>query len=330
MRLLYTFTLLFFTVNSAFAISNTDYSTAVGEFVSRMEKQHQFDAEELNQLFKSVEIKDSILKAISKPAEGTMPWYKYRKIFITDKRIAGGLKFWQENELTLAAVSQQYGVPPEIIVAIIGVETRYGGNTGSFRVIDALATIGFAYPKRSKYFLKELENFLLLCREESMDPLKPLGSYAGAMGMPQFMPSSFRHYSVDHDGDAKRDIWKNTADVIASIANYFNAHHWQPQQAVGFPATAIGDGFNSALSKGLKPNTTYSELQGLKVTTSAQLEADTPVRLLEFEQPQGSDLWLALKNFYVITRYNRSAMYAMVVYQLSQAILDKRMHSSQP
>ena len=324
MRLFFALAALLLASNSTISGAAIDHQDAVHAFVSRMQTEHQFDAAKLSKLFQSVEIKDSILEAISRPAEGTMPWYKYRKIFITDSRIAGGLKFWQENELTLAAVSQQYGVPAEIIVAIIGVETRYGGNTGSYRVIDALATIGFGYPKRSKFFLKELENFLLLCREEKMDPLKPLGSYAGAMGIPQFMPSSFRHFSVDHDGDAKRDIWHNSADVIASIANYFSEHHWQPMQPVSFPAKAIGEKYQSAVSKGLKPNTTIGQLQALNVSTAQELPLDTPIRLLEFQQQEGTDLWLALDNFYVITRYNHSAMYAMAVYQLSQAILDKK------
>ncbi|MCK5190946.1 MAG: lytic murein transglycosylase, partial [Methylococcales bacterium] len=203
--------------NALAAIEETELFNG---FVSNMVEKHQFDDAELKQLFQAVDIKGNIIKAMERPAEG-MPWYKYRKIFMTDKRIKGGVKFWQENEVTLSEVESKTGVPAEIIVAIIGVETQYGGNTGHHRVIDALSTLGFAYPKRSKFFLSELENFLILCREEKMNPLEPTGSYAGAMGIPQFMPSSYRAYAADFENDKKRDIWNNPADAIASVANYF-------------------------------------------------------------------------------------------------------------
>ena len=190
----------------------------------------------LMSLFQSVEIKEDILKRISSPAEG-LPWYKYRKIFMTEARINGGVKFWRENEPALTAVEKQTGVPAEIIIAIIGVETLYGQKTGNYRVIDALSTLAFAYPPRSKFFLSELENFLLLCRDEHINPLEPTGSYAGAMGMPQFMPSSFRTYAVDFDNDNHRDIWHNKSDVIASVANYFVKHQWQTGQAIAIPVS---------------------------------------------------------------------------------------------
>jgi membrane-bound lytic murein transglycosylase B len=324
MRIIYALTGLFLSLQSLAVMAEIKQQTIVDSFIAKMQSEHQFKAEELTQLFKAVESKDSILRAISKPAEGSMPWYKYRKIFMTDSRISGGVEFWHQNELTLSTVAQQYGVPAEIIVAILGVETRYGKHTGRYRVIDALSTLGFGYPKRSNFFLKELENFLLLCREENMDPLKPLGSYAGAMGLPQFMPSSFRHYAVDHDGDSMRDIWNNSADVIASIASYFSRHHWQPGQLVSIPTQAIGEKYKSALSEGLKPNLTVQQLQSLQLSTSVDLPPEMPARLLEYEREEGSELWITLNNFYVITRYNHSAMYAMAVYQLSQAILDKK------
>ena len=293
-------------------------------FITRMNSDHQFDKDKLSSLFQSVEIKDSILKAISSPAEG-IPWYKYRKIFLTDKRINGGVKFWQDNEQALTSVQEQYGVPPEIIVAIIGVETFYGGNTGSYRVIDALSTLGFAYPKRSKFFTSELENFLLLCRDEKMDPLQPVGSYAGAMGIPQFMPSSFRAYAADYDGDGRHDIWNNNGDVIASVGNYFVKHHWQPGQPVAYPVNVTGKAFKSALTKGLKPDITVEKLKSLNVEPEESLDQTKKVKLLSFETKKGHDYWIGLKNFYVITRYNHSPLYAMAVYQLSQEILDKKM-----
>lgn len=304
-------------------------------FIETMVTKHQFNGDELNELFESVEIKDDILKKISSPAEG-LPWYKYRKIFMTEARIDGGVKFRQENRSALAAVEQQYGVPAEVIVAIIGVETNYGQNTGKHRVIDALSTLAFAYPPRSKFFLSELENFLLLCREEHMNPLEPTGSYAGAMGMPQFMPSSFRVYAADYDNDGRRDIWHNEGDVIASIANYFARHEWQAGQVIALPVQLIsdtnyGDSYKTALKNDdLKPNLRVAELESLNLKISSRpLPLDTKVKLLAFEQqPDGQktseELWAALDNFYCITRYNHSPLYAMAVYQLSLAILNKK------
>jgi len=300
-------------------LSAVEENDRLYHFIENMANKHQFDRDKLKQLLDQVEIKQSILKAISRPAEG-MPWYKYRKIFLTDSRIKGGVKFWQQNQQALAEVEQQYGVPAEIMIAIIGVETRYGQNTGSYRVIDALSTLGFAYPKRSKFFLSELENFLILARQEKMNPLEPVGSYAGAMGMPQFMPSSYLSYAADFDQDGKRDIWNNTGDVLASIANYFNRHHWQKGEPVAFKVETSGEQWKKALTKGLKPDVSVKQLKGWQVRVPDNLADDVQVKLLEFEQPEGRDLWVGLNNFYVITRYNHSPLYAMAVYQLSQAI----------
>lgn len=296
---------------------------AINAFIRKMVTTHQFDESELHALFDSVEIKDDILKRISSPSEA-LPWYKYRKIFLTEARINAGVQFWRDNEQALAAAEKQYGVPAQIIIAIIGVETLYGKNTGNHRVIDALSTLAFAYPPRSKFFLSELEQYLLLCREENINPADPVGSYAGAMGMPQFMPSSFRNFATDFDNDNHRDIWHNKSDVIASIANYFAKHHWQAGQAIVFPATAKGTKYKSALNKDLKPDLTFTELKSLQINTSRPLPISNKAKLLAFEQEQGEELWVALDNFYVITRYNHSPLYAMAVYQLSQAILNKK------
>lgn len=297
-------------------------SPEVEGFIEQMVTKHHFGRLQIQAWLQAAEIKPAILKSISSPAEG-ISWHKYRKIFMTDKRIEGGVQFWQQNAATLNTVSTQYGVPAEIIIAIIGVETQYGGNVGNYRVIDALATLGFAYPKRSAFFLSELENFLLLCREEHTDPLTPVGSYAGAMGLPQFMPSSYRKFAVDFEQDKHRNIWTNPRDAIASVANYFAKHEWQTGADVFLPVLAEGDAYKAAIHTELEPDLTTAELQRLGISLIDKIPADAKVKLMAFEQEQGEDLWLGLHNYYVITRYNRSPLYALAVYQLSQAIADR-------
>lgn len=270
-------------------------------------------------LLDQAERKQSILDAISRPAEKTKPWYDYRKIFLTDKRAREGVAFAQQNAETLAKVSDQTGVPASVITAIIGVETFYGRITGSYRVIDALATLAFDYPKRSPFFTRELQNFLVLAYESGKDPLALKGSYAGAMGYGQFMPSSYRAYAVDYDGDGVADIWTNADDAIASVANYFLRHGWQPGAPVIVPANYDGDS-SEIFAGGLKPEKTVGELaeEGFAPRSATDISlAATPLRL---EGSEGYEYWLCLENFYVITRYNHSAMYALSVWQLSQEI----------
>ena len=296
---------------------------AVKRFIARMVGRHGFSAAELTRQFQGVETQPSILDAIAKPAEAK-PWFQYREIFMTEARIAGGVEFWRNNAAALQAVQQQYGVPPEIIIAIIGVESKYGAVTGKYRVIDALATLGFAHPTRSEFFLNELESYLLLSRKEGLDPLLPTGSYAGAMGLPQFMPSSFLSYAVDFDHDGKRDIWKDQADAIASVANYFANNHWQAGAAVAYPVTAIGQSYRQALDKGVKPDVKVAQLRALGIQVPERLANTETVKLLSFALADGEELWLGLHNFYVITRYNHSPLYAMAVYQLSEAIAERQ------
>ena len=270
-------------------------------------------------LLDQAERKQSILDAISRPAEKTKPWYDYRKIFLTDKRAREGVAFAQQNAETLAKVSDQTGVPASVITAIIGVETFYGRITGSYRVIDALATLAFDYPKRSPFFTRELQNFLVLAYESGKDPLALKGSYAGAMGYGQFMPSSYRAYAVDYDGDGVADIWTNADDAIASVANYFLRHGWQPGSPVIVPANYDGDS-SEIFAGGLKPEKTVGELaeEGFAPRSATDISlVATPLRL---EGSEGYEYWLCLENFYVITRYNHSAMYALSVWQLSQEI----------
>ncbi|MBT4854603.1 MAG: lytic murein transglycosylase B, partial [Halieaceae bacterium] len=260
-------------------------------------------------LLDQAERKQSILDAISRPAEKTKPWYDYRKIFLTDKRAREGVAFAQQNAETLAKVSDQTGVPASVITAIIGVETFYGRITGSYRVIDALATLAFDYPKRSPFFTRELQNFLVLAYESGKDPLALKGSYAGAMGYGQFMPSSYRAYAVDYDGDGVADIWTNADDAIASVANYFLRHGWEPGAPVIVPANYDGDS-SEIFAGGLKPEKTVGELaeEGFAPRSATDISlVATPLRL---EGSEGYEYWLCLENFYVITRYNHSAMYA--------------------
>ncbi|MBT3505094.1 MAG: lytic murein transglycosylase B, partial [Piscirickettsiaceae bacterium] len=239
----------------------------LSDFIDEMHQEQQFEKAELQTVFEQVEVKESILKAISRPAEKSKPWFDYRKIFITDKRINGGATFWQANAVALAKAETEFGVPAEIIVAILGVETSYGGNVGSFRVVDALSTLAFRYPPRSKFFRSELGHFLALTREEGMPILSPVGSYAGAMGLGQFMPSSYRAYAVDFDGDGKRDIWTNPTDAIGSIANYLARHGWKRGEPI-VHKTAVGDTIPVVLlEKGSKPAIDVAELKQAGVST---------------------------------------------------------------
>lgn len=295
----------------------------VKAFINNMVSKHKFDRQELVSMFKQVEIKDKIIQAIKRPAE-SKPWYQYRPIFLTDKRIRLGVKFWNEHAETLERAKETYGVPEQIIVAILGVETYYGNNKGRFRVMDSLSTLAFGYPKRSKFFTSELEEYLLLTRDEKVDPLSLKGSYAGAMGKPQFIASSYRRYAVDFDGDGKRDLLNNTDDVIGSVANYFSQHNWEAGAPIATPAQVIGKDYKSIVDNGIKPKQPLSELvkNGVSVFNDFPLEQNSA--LIEFELKGGHEYWVGFDNFYVITRYNHSELYAMAAFQLSRAISEQR------
>lgn len=301
-----------------------DYTGAnVDEFIAEMTRDYGFASEQLRDLFKQAERKQAILDAISRPAERVKPW-EYRPIFLTDSRVAQGVDFWRENEAALSRAEAEYGVPAEIIVAIIGVETFYGRNTGSHRVIDALSTLGFDYPPRQPFFRQQLKEFLLLTREEQVDPLTLKGSYAGAMGLPQFMPSSFRAYAVDFDGDGHIDIWNNPTDAIGSAASYFKQHGWAAGEPVVARAKVSGERFEEGLTVGLESQKNAGEMRALGWQFDKSVADQTAVTAFRLEGAEGDEYWLGLPNFYVITRYNRSVMYAMAVHQLSQLLADAR------
>lgn len=306
-----------------YASSSLSRRDDVKVFIDKMVGRHGFSRKDLVELFENVRTKEGILRAMSRPAEAK-PWYLYRALFITDRQIDDGVEFWHANASSLAEAEREYGVPAEIIVAILGVETRYGDNAGSYRVIDALSTLAFDYPKRRAFFTDELEQFLILCREERMDPLQPIGSYAGAMGIPQFMPSSFRSFAKDQDSDGQRDIWNSNRDAIASVANYFNQHGWIRDGPVTFPAIIQGDGFRNFLGSGLEPDTTVKVMQAAGITVPAGIDLNQNAKLLQLDNEYGPSYWVTLANFYVITRYNHSALYAMAVYQLSREILHRK------
>ena len=299
-------------------------SPQVAEFVAEMTRDYGFAGEQLVSLFAGAERKQNILDAISRPAEKVKPWKDYRPIFLTDARIAAGVEFWREHEEALKRAEAEYGVPPQFIVAIIGVETFYGRNTGGYRVLDALSTLAFDYPPRAPFFRKELREFLLLAREEQVDPSMLTGSYAGAMGLPQFMPSSFRAYAVDFDGDGQINIWTNPVDAIGSVASYFKRHGWQAGEPVVSAASVAGDKFEQGLTVGLDPVQNVAELRALGWSSGDPLNDQWPVTALRLEGAAGDEYWLGLPNFFVITRYNHSAMYAMAVNQLAESMVEAR------
>ncbi|MFP6815776.1 MAG: lytic murein transglycosylase B [Pseudomonadales bacterium] len=321
--------LLGMTTGLLFGSVHADYTGRedVKEYVAELVAEHGFSDAALTELFAGAQRKDSILEAIARPAERTLKWHEYRQIFIQETRIVQGLQFWAENESALQRAQAEYGVPAEYVVAIIGVETRYGRVAGSYRVVDALATLAFDYPPRAKFFRGELTEFLLLAREEDRNPTDLKGSYAGAMGYGQFIPSSYRGYAVDFDGDGQRDIWTNTTDAIGSVANYVSQHGWQNGALVVLQVSVAGDGVDGLANQTLNLTRTVGELQALGVRVGPQangLRADTRAAIFRMQLEEGSEYWLGLKNFYVITRYNHSRLYALAVHQLGQAIRSRR------
>lgn len=290
------------------------------ELMAEMRDEFGFTEEHLQQVFAGAQRQQSILDAISRPAERVKPWKEYRPIFLTRQRIDKGLQFWADNEEALARAEREYGVPAEFIVAIIGVETFYGGNTGRYAVLDALSTLAFDYPPRAPFFRGQLKQFLLLTREERLDPSSLKGSYAGAMGLPQFMPGSFRAYAVDFNEDGHINIWTDPADAIGSVANYFIEHGWQPGQKVAVRASLKNEAAGQNLTGGLDPKHSMKELKALGWQPEHKVAARTRVTAFRLEGEQGLEYWLGLPNFQAITRYNRSEMYAMAVTQLAEIL----------
>jgi len=294
----------------------------VRQFIDKMVAKHQFNDKELTNLFNQARLQDQIIEIISKPAE-SKPWYQYRPIFITKKRIKGGVEFWDKNKEALSHAYEIYGVPPQIIIAILGVETFYGKQKGGYRMLDSLATLAFDYPPRSKFFTSELEQYLLMTREEKIDPLSITGSYAGAMGNAQFISSSYRRYAIDFDGDGKRDLWDNNADAIGSVAHYLNIHGWKRGQPIATKAMIDDNTGKNLLSNSLKPDSMVRDLKKNGVHIDDTIADDQQAVLIALETKTKPEYWVGFENFYVITRYNHSALYAMAVFLLSEEILTK-------
>jgi membrane-bound lytic murein transglycosylase B len=279
-----------------------------------------FDPESLRGVLSQVESKPAILAAIAKPAERTLTWDEYRSKFLIERRIARGAAVYDERMAELQKASAASGVPVDIMLAIVGVETFYGQNVGKYRVIDALATLAFDYPPRSVFFRSELENFLVMAREEQLDPLAPVGSYAGAMGLPQFMPSSFRRYAVDGDADGRRDLWNDWADVFSSVGNYLAEHGWRANEPVMVRADATGANLDGMAENRRGPQETVASLKARGIRFDTDLPADTPAMLVVLPLVNGTEYRVGFTNFYAITRYNRSHLYASAVNDLAAAI----------
>lgn len=306
-------------------LNGTRYSDRedVRGFINDLSVAEKFNRSELMALFRDVEHQGQVIEAYSKPAERALSWAKYRKIFIKPGRIEKGVEFWQTHADTLARAEKATGVPAEMIVAIIGVETRFGTYKGKNIVLDSLVTLAFDREKRSAFFRRELQEFLLLCREQGYNPKEVKGSYAGAMGMPQFISSSYRAYAVDFDGDEKADLFGNVDDVIGSVANYFKVHGWLAGGEVVSEASVAGDMTEHSVGrgrKGLKPdyNAEYYGNLGAKLVGTA--EKDELLSLMYFDDEKDGLYKFGHHNFYVITRYNHSSMYALAAHQLSQKI----------
>lgn len=289
-------------------------------FIDEMVSRHGFNGPELSRQFEQITSNSRVLQLIKPASSPTQrSWERYRPRFLNEQRINGGVRFWQENKASLIRARALYGIPEEVIVAIIGVETLYGANTGGFRVFEALATLAFQYPRRAEFFRTELEQLLLLCRENKLDPLSVKGSFAGAIGIPQFMPGSQRRFAVDFDGDQRVDLSNSVDDAIGSVARFLEQHGWAEGQPIAVPARTATTPSSDLIEAGIYPNLdiTALETQGIHGAPASQSKA----ALIDLVSPgKATEYWLGFNNFYVLTRYNRSSFYAMSVFQLASEI----------
>ncbi|CAM4382355.1 MAG: Membrane-bound lytic murein transglycosylase B [Legionellaceae bacterium] len=288
-------------------------------FIKQMVVKHGFNQKQLELVLNKAQYQPQIIQLMQKPYEAK-PWYLYKGTFVNDNRAKEGVKFWKEHEQVLAQVEKDYGVPASIIVAILGVETYYGKIQGNIRVLDSLSTLAFYYPPRAAFFSKELEQFLIMSRETKRDPEKLVGSYAGAFGKTQFMPSSYRHYAVAFHHSGSSDLINNDGDVIASIANYFKMNGWRPKEVIAIPAKINQVLHLSLTGQDMKPTKSIADWENLRIQAIYPVSMNEKAALLMLQEKNGFDYWLGLHNFYVLSRYNPRLNYAMAVYQLSLKI----------
>ncbi|MDH3633482.1 MAG: lytic murein transglycosylase B [Gammaproteobacteria bacterium] len=307
---------------SALEIPGGDYRDRddVVAFVKRIAAETSYSEQELVDLFAQVKKQSHLFEKLDRPAEKELEWYQYRGIFVKDKRIEQGAKFWLEHRELLAEVSEKTGVPAEIIVAIIGVETFYGTYKGKDPVFDSLVTLAFDYPRRASFFIRELEEFLLLSKEQGFNARALRGSYAGAMGVPQFIASSYRNYAIDFDEDGQTNLFDSIPDIAGSIANYFVRHGWQRDGRVARPLVVSANNTVDSLEPGVKTDYKWAQLKQSGLTSTFDITEETPVALVRLQQKDRPEYWAGFQNFYVITRYNHSELYAMAVYQLAKLI----------
>lgn len=314
---------LLITLSLPFSANAQVDDNAVATFAKAFSEEHKVPLAEVNEILNQATFQQSIIDKITRPAEGTMTWERYRKIFVTEERAQAGLEFWKEHEEELIAVSKDTGVPQEIILGIIGVESYFGRIKGSYKVLDALYTLGFGYPKRGKFFKSELEKFLVLAEMESLEATEVKGSYAGAMGYSQFMPSSYIAYAKSYDPDGTRDLMEDPTDAIASVANYLKVHRWKRDQPVTSQATMTRT-ITNLNKQSIRPKNKVSDYTAIGFQPEEELAKELPATMIILKSGEKKEHWFGLYNFYVITRYNHSPMYAMAVYQLGQKIKEMK------
>jgi peptidoglycan lytic transglycosylase B len=297
----------------------------VRQFISTMVQRHGFSKKHLQSVFGRVQAQPAVLKSMTLAPESSRAWLSYRAIFVNPQRIDAGVRFWSRHAEALERAGAEFGVPPEVILGIIGVETTYGRNMGSYRVIDTLTTLAFDSPNRGEFFRSQLESFLLYTRETKTDVFRMKGSYAGAIGIPQFMPGSYRQFAVDYDGDGRKDLADSPADAIGSVANFLREHGWQRGEAVAVPATVTGAAARLLVDSGVKPLYRAADLPSFGVKPARDIGDDTLCSLIELESPsQPSEYWVGLHNFWVLTRYNRAVFYGVAVLELGRAVREAK------
>jgi len=295
----------------------------IEKFIAYMAQMHGFSTRDLRVLFSKVQPNQDVTRAMAAPSTAK-PWYEFKPLFVDQARIAGGVKFWNDNGEVLAQARSEFGVPEAIIVALIGIETRYGRNTGGFRVMDTLTTLAFDWPSRRDFFRHELEQFLLLAREQGWDPLAIKGSFAGALGMPQFMPGSYRRYAIDYNKDGQIDLWRNAADVIGSVASYLKEYGWKDGEPVVAPARVDATDPQALLDQGLKPSLTLDEWRTRGADSTLVLPDSLVACVFSIDLAGGPEFWFGFDNFYALLQYNRSRNYAMAIVELAREITLER------